>query len=146
MKDKLQKDMIQAMKDKDVIKKETLRLIISEIKNEKIKQKKELEVSDIIKIIKRGVKIRKESIELYKQGNRDDLTQKAQKEIEVLEEYLPKQLSEVELDKIILDTIKETGAQGPKDTGKVIKAIMSEYGSQTNGKTVQQLVFKKLSA
>ena len=146
MQKQLQKDLIQAMKDKDEVKKDTLRLIISEMKNEQIKQKKELNEEDNLKIIKRGIKTRKESIELFNRGNRVDLSKKTQKEIELLKQYLPKQLSGEELENIATNTINEIGAQGPQDIGKVIKAIMSKYSSQADGKTVQQLVSKKLNS
>lgn len=145
MQKRIRKDMLQAMKDNDVIKKETLRLILSEIKNEQIKQKKELKDEDITKIIKRGLKTRAEAMKLFQQGNRQDLVEKTKKEINTLEIYLPKQLSQEELKKIVLNTISELGASGPKDTGKVMKEIMSKYSSQTDGKTVQQIVSSKLS-
>lgn len=141
----IQSDLIQATKNKDEVKKETLRLIVSEIKNEKIKLKKDLTDSDIIKILKRGLKSRKESINLFKQGNRTDLIEKTEKEIDVITAYLPKQLSQEDIEKIVSSTIEELDAKDIKDTGKVMKAIMSKYSSQINGKTVQQLVSSKLS-
>lgn len=141
----IQKEMFQALKDKDPVKKETLRLLLSEMKNEEIKLQKELKEEDIIRIIKHSLKKRQEALELFQQGNRQDLVEKTQKEIKVLEAYLPKQLPKEELEKIVLDTIQEVGATTQRDTGKVIKAILSKYSSRTDGKTIQQIVSSKLA-
>lgn len=145
MQKRIQKDMLQAMKDNDAIKKDTLRLLLSEIKNEQIKLQKELKEEDIIKVIKRGLKTRQEAIKLFRQGNRQDLVDKTQAEIKVLETYLPKQLSREELEKIVAETISELGATTQKDAGRVMKEIMSKYSSQVDGKTVQQIVSSRLS-
>lgn len=138
-------DMVSAMKSGDVLKRETLRLTMSEIKNEQIDTRKELTDNDVVKIIKTGLKKRQESIDLFRQGNRQDLVDKTQKEIEILQVYLPKQLSKDELEKIVTQTIAELGVSSPKDTGRVMKEIMAKYGSQTDGKTVQQIVSLKLA-
>ncbi len=139
-------DMVGAMKSADVIKRETLRLLLSEIKKEHIDSKrKELTDTDVIKIIKSGLKKRQESLELFRQGNRQDLADRAQKEIEILEVYLPKQLSPEEVEKIVIQVVSELGASSPKDTGRVMKEIMSRYGSQVDGKTVQQIVSSTLN-
>lgn len=141
---KLQKDMLTAMKNKETVKKDTLRLIVSEIKKDQIDNKKELSESEIQKIIKRGIKSRREALKLFQQGNRNDLAETTQQELKVLEAYLPAQLPTSELEKIIIATITELEAATPRDTGKVMQAIMSKYSSQVNGKTVQQLVAAKL--
>ncbi len=144
MQERIRKEMMQAMKDKAEIKKETLRLILSEIKKEQIDKRKELTEEDITKIIKRGLKSRQEALKLFQQGNRQDLVTKTQAEIKVLEAYLPQQLSPEELEKVITATITELGASTAKDMGLVMKTVMSKYGSQVNGKAVQQAVAAKL--
>ena len=145
MQKRIQKDMFQAMKDNNTIKKETLRLLLSEIKNEQIRLQKELQEDDIIKIVKRNLKSRQEAIKLFQQGNRQDLVDKTQKEIEILKIYFPKQLSKEELEKIATDIISKLGATTQKDIGRVMKAIMTKYATQVDGKTAQQIVTNKLS-
>lgn len=140
---KIYNDMVLAMKSNDVIKRETLRLLLSEIKREYIDAKrKELTDVDIVKIIKTGLKKRQEALELFRQGNRQDLVDKTKTEMNILEVYLPKQLNQEELEKIVTQTISELGTANP---GRIIKEIMSKYSSQVDGKTVQQIVSSKLS-
>lgn len=138
-------DMVGAMKSGDTLKRDTLRLTMSEIKKERIDTRKELTDTDVIKIIRTGLKKRQESIDLFRQGNRQDLVDKTQKEIDILQVYLPKQLSKEELEKIVAQTIAELGVSSPKDTGRVMKEIMAKYGSQADGKLVQQIVSNKLT-
>lgn len=137
-------DMVSAMKANDVLKRETLRLLMSEIKKERIDTRKELTDEDVMKIIKSGIKKRQDSIELFKQGKREDLVEKTQLEIKILEVYLPKQMPQEELEKIIVEIIAKLGAGSPKDTGRIMKEVMSNYGSQVDGKIVQQIVSSKL--
>lgn len=134
-------DMVSAMKSGDVLKRETLRLLFSEIKKEQIDTRKELTDSDVTKLVKTGLKKREEAIQLFRQGNRQDLVDKTQKEMQILQAYLPKQLSPEEIERIVTDTIAVIG----KNQGLVMKEIMSKYGSQVDGKTVQQIVSKQLS-
>lgn len=134
-------DMVASMKAGDVIKRDTLRLLLSEIKNEHIDSRKELTDADIIKIIKTGLKKRQEAIQLFRQGSRDDLVDKTQKEMDILSCYMPKQLTGSELEKIVAEAIAALG----KNQGLLMKEIMSKYGSQTDGKTVQQIVARQLS-
>jgi len=134
-------DMVSAMKSGDVLKRETLRLLFSEIKKERIDTRKDLTDSDVTKLVKTGLKKREEAIQLFRQGNRHDLVDKTQKEINILQVYLPKQLSPEEIEKIVTDTIASIG----KNQGMIMKEIMSKYGSQVDGKTVQQIVSKQLS-
>jgi len=138
-------DMVSAMKASDVLKRETLRLLMSEIKKERVDSRKEPTDEDVMRILKSGLKKRQDSIELFKQGNREDLVEKTQAEIKILEIYLPKQMPKEELEKIISDIISKLGATSPKDTGRIMKEVMSNYGAQTDGKLVQQIVSSKLN-
>lgn len=138
-------DMVAAMKSNEILKRDTLRYLLSEIKQMRVDTRKELTDADVIKITKGSIKKRQDAIELFKQGGRQDLVDKNTTEIKLLEIYLPKQLSPEELDKIVTDTIARLGITNPKDTGRVMKEILSVYGSQTDGKTVQQIVSSKLS-
>jgi uncharacterized protein YqeY len=138
-------DMVSAMKTSDILKRDTLRLLMSEIKKERVDSRKEPTDEDVMKIIKNGLKKRQDSIELFKQGKREDLVEQAQAEIKILEIYLPKQMAKEELEKILSDIITKLGATSPKDTGRIMKEVMANYGSQVDGKLVQQIVSSKLN-
>jgi len=135
-------DMVNAMKTGDAEKRDTLRYVLSEIKKERIDTRKELNDDDVMKIVKSSLKKRRESLEMFKQGNRQDLVSKIEAEIKLVESYLPKQMSAEELEKIVSDTLALLGiaAPTPKDTGRIMKEIMAKYGSQTDGKSVQQIL------
>jgi len=137
---KIYADMVAAMKAKENIKKETLRLLYSEIKNQAKDTGKDVPDNGVLKLIKSALKKRHDALAIFQQAGRAELVDQAKTEIDVLEVYLPQQLSESELAKIISDTIQSLGAAGPKDTGRIIKEIMLHYGMQTDGKKVQKLV------
>ncbi len=144
VKEKIMADMKEAMKAKDMIKVSTLRLLLSEIKNKEIDKKGELTDEEIYALIQKAVKQRKESIEQYRFGGRNDLVQKEETELKILESYLPEQLSEEELERIIEEAIKETGATTMKDMGKVMKIVMPKVKGRADGKIVNEMVKKKL--
>lgn len=141
---KIYDDMITAMKAKENIKKETLRLLYNEIKNQAKDTGKDVPDSGVLKLIKSALKKRRDALALFQQASRDELVTQAETEIKILESYLPRQLDQPELDKIITATIQALAA-GPRDTGRVMKEIMTKYGMQTDGKTVQKLLAARLS-
>ena len=143
--EQLQKEMKEAMKSGDKEKLSVIRMLISEIKKVQIDSKKELTDQDIIKILQKYAKQRKEAIQQYKKANRPDLAEKEQKELEIVEQYLPKPLSKEELEKIIDETISELGASSMKDMGKVMKAITEKVQGRAEGSVISQIVREKLS-
>ncbi len=143
--EKIRNDMKDAMRVKDKERLGTIRMLISEIKKRQIDSGKEFDDNDILGVIKSMVKSREDSVNAYREGGREDLAEKEQKEIEILKSYLPKQLSEKEIEKIVEDAIKESGAVSVRDMGKVMKIVMAKYGSQVDGKTVNRIVKEKLS-
>jgi len=142
---KLQEEMKAAMKSGDKDRLSTIRMLISEIKKVQIDTKKELSDEEIIQILQRYVKQRKEALEQYKKANREDLAQKEEKEIQIVQEFLPQPLSEEELKKIIDETISQLNATSIKDMGKVIKAVMEKVRGRAEGSVVSSLVKEKLS-
>lgn len=142
---KLQEEMKAAMKSGDKDRLSTIRMLISEIKKVQIDTKKELSDEEIIQILQRYVKQRKEALEQYKKANREDLAQKEEKEIQIVQEFLPQPLSEEELRKIIDETISQLNATSIKDMGKVIKAVMEKVKGRAEGSVVSSLVKEKLS-
>lgn len=144
---KIQSDSIQAMKNKDKVKSETLKSIKTAIMEAKtaVGGKSDLEDSDIIKIIKKLAKQRKESAELYEQNGRPELASNENTELAVLNEYLPKMLSEKEIEEITTTTIARLGATTMKDMGKVMSYINKTYVGQVDGSMVSRIVKNKLS-
>ncbi len=143
---KIQEDLKTAMKAGDRFKVETLRGLMAQIKDERIKLRpKELTEDNVLAVIQRAVKRRKEAIELYKQGNRQDLADKEQKELELLREYLPEQLSGQEITNIVNQVIEQVGAASVRDLGKVMGAVMKQVQGKADGKEVQQIVRERLT-
>ncbi|WP_456443026.1 GatB/YqeY domain-containing protein [Caldithrix abyssi] len=145
LENKILQDLKEAMKSGDRFKVETLRGLIAQIKDEKIKLRpKEIEEKDVLTVLNRAVKRRKEAIELYKQGDRPELAEKEQKELEIIQQYLPEQLSTDEIIKFIEQAIAEVQAASIKDMGKVMGAVMKKVQGKADGKEVQQLVRERL--
>lgn len=146
LKVRVMEDLKEAMKRKDTITVSTLRLLLSEIKNKEIDKKGELTDDEVLAIIQKAVKQREEALEHYKTANREDLIDKETKELEVLKSYLPKPLTEEELEVIIDEAIRSVGAVGPKDIGSVMKVLMPKVRGRIDGKVVNEKVREKLSA
>ena len=142
---KLQEEMKAAMKSGDKERLSTIRMLISEIKKVQIDKKKELSDEEIIEIIQRYAKQRKESIKQYREAGREDLAEKEEKELKIVQEFLPEQLSEEEIEKIVDEVIAETGASSMKDMGKVMKVVMEKVKGRAEGSVVSSIVKKKLS-
>ncbi|ACN99046.1 GatB/YqeY domain-containing protein [Sulfurihydrogenibium azorense] len=142
---KLQEEMKAAMKSGDKDRLSTIRMLISEIKKVQIDSKKELSDEEIVSILQKYVKQRKEAYQQYLQAGREDLANKELKEIEVVQEFLPQPLSEEEISKIVEETIKEVGVTSVKDMGKVIKAVMEKVKGRAEGAVVSKIVKEKLS-
>lgn len=144
MKEELLKALKEAMKNKDEIKKDTITLLRSAILQVEKDNQKQLSEDEMLAIVSKEVKKRKESIADYEKANREDIVQKLKKEIEILSEYLPEQLSEEEIVKIVEEAINETGATSPRDMGKVMQAIRPKTNGKADGKVVSQIVREKL--
>lgn len=143
--EKITKDLTEAMKAKDTFRTSVLRMLKSALKNEEISKKSPLTDDEVLAIIKKQVKTRKDSMNEYASYNRMDLADSLQKEIDILNEYLPEELSDEELEKIVKETITKVKAESIKQMGMVIKTISSEYGARCDMAKVSKLVKEKLS-
>lgn len=143
--DQIMSDMKQAMKDKDKIRLNTVRMIKSALMNEKIKLGHDLNPDEELTVLNREKKQREESIDEFVKAKRDDLIDSTKKELEVVESYMPKQLSKDELDKIISETVEEVGAKGKSDFGKAMKALMPKIKGRADGKQASELVRNHLN-
>ncbi len=139
--DKLQADLKQAMLAKDAARTGTLRLLISAAKYLAIEKKlTELNDTDMIEVLRRQAKQRRDSIESFEKGNRHDLADKERAELAIIETYLPKQLSTDELTALVKAAIAETGATSKAQTGQVMKAVMANVAGRADGKEVNRIV------
>lgn len=137
----IEKDVIQAMKAKDEVRVSTLRMLKSAVGNYKIQAKKEkLEDAELLAIITKQAKQRRESLESFETAGRKDLADKEKAELSILEAYLPKQLTEDELRAEVQKAIAASGATGPADMGKLMKALMPAVQGKADGKRVQEAV------
>lgn len=139
-------DFKQAMKDRQPTKVSTLSLLRSQFKYVMIEKKTEkIEDADVIAVIKKQIKQRQDSIEQYEKGGRPELAQKEKEEYEILKSYLPAEMSAADLEKVIADIVKETGSQGMKDMGKVMKEASARLAGRADNKAVSETVKKILS-
>ncbi len=145
LKEQLSADLKQSMKDKDVIVKSTVILVRAAILQFEKDNKVELIDEDIIGIISKQVKQRRDALEEFKKADRQDLIDQTNKEIEILTKYLPQQLSEEEVKIIVLSAIQEVGATSMKDMGKIMAVVMPKIKGQADGGIVNKLVKEYLN-
>ena len=142
---RIDKDIILAMRSKDKLRITVLRSLKTAIKYEAIETGAELSEEKILSLFKSQVKSRQQAIELYKQGNRLELVEKEEDEIEIISEYLPVPLTEAEMINATKRVISELGATAMKDMGEVMKTLKTELGSRADGKILSNIVRKELS-
>lgn len=140
----LKKDLVNAMKSKDNFTRDTIRFLMSSLKQVEVDERKELSDGDIIKIIQKSIKQRDDSATQYKNAGREDLYEKESKEAEILKTYLPKQLSDLELKAIIIGIIAKTAASSIKDIGKVMGMALKECAGKTDGKRIKDIASELL--
>ena len=142
----LQSSMQAAMKSGDRDRGRTLRTLMAKLKERSIEKRGDLDDGEIIKVLQTAAKQRKESAEMYEKGDRNELAETELNELAIIEEYLPVQMSKEALAEIVDSIISETGAESMQDMGKVMPKVMKRVGGQADGKTVQELVKKRLSS
>ena len=143
--DQIQNDMKTALKNGEKIKANTLRLLISKLKNKAIEVRSSLDDKQILQVIQKTAKQHKESIRMYKDGNREDLVKQEQAELDIIEEYLPSMMSEEEVNIVVESIIQETGATTMADFGKVMPQVMKKGAGKIDGSIAQSILRSKLS-
>jgi uncharacterized protein len=146
LKERLDADLKSAMREKDVLRLSVVRMLKSAVKYREIELMKPLDDAGVQAVIVSEIKRRRDSVEQYKAGNRTDLSDKEEAEIGILQAYQPKQMSAAELEAKVDEVIGAVGAQGPKDMGAVMKALLPEVAGKAEGKTVSDLVKQRLAA
>lgn len=137
-------DAMKAMKEQDSARTAVLRLLISGFKNEEIKLGHELSEEETVKVLQKEAKQRRDSIEAYSKANRPELAEAEQAELEIITSYLPQQMSEEEIGKIVDQVIAETGATDTSQMGTVIGAAMKQIAGKADGASVSKVVRQKL--
>lgn len=145
LKEKLNEDLKQAMRDKEVVKRDSIRAINTMIKQIEVDERRVLDDTEVIKLVQRGIKQREEAISQYRAASRDDLVQKEQEQVDVFMLYLPKQLSNEELENGMKEIISEVGATSLKDMGKVMGVASKKFAGVADGKRINEMVKKLLS-
>jgi hypothetical protein len=138
--------MRDAMRARDQRRTSTLRMAMAAAKNRQIELGRELSDEDMVEVLGRQVKQRRESIEQFRAGGREEMAANEEAEAQILAEFLPEQLSEAELAAMVDEAVAETGAAGPGDMGKVMGALMPKTRGRANGKLVSDLVRRRLGA
>ena len=145
VKEQLDVELKQAMRDKDALKLSVVRMLKSAIKYREIELMKPLDEAGVLAVVSSEIKRRRDSVEQYKAGNRMDLADKEDAEITILQAWLPAQLGVEEIQKLVEAAVQKANAQGPKDMGAVMKLLMPETQGKADGKVVSDMVKARLS-
>jgi hypothetical protein len=138
-------DMKAAMKERDKEKVATLRMLISSLNNATIDQGDDLDDEAVVRVLNKEAKKRREAIDAYREGGREEQAQKEERELEVIKEYLPEQLDDEEVEEMIDEIIEQTGAESPGDMGQVMGQIMPKVKGRFDGSKVKDMVLAKLN-
>jgi uncharacterized protein YqeY len=145
MAEQIDKDLLAAMKAQEPLRLSVLRMMKAALKNKQVELGKPLEDAEALAVLRTLVKQRHESVEQFRKGGREDLATKEEAEIKIVESYLPAAVTEEEMDAAMAAVLAETGGVGPKDMGKVMKAVMAKFaGRNVDGKRVNEKVRAKL--
>jgi len=151
LKEQIATDTKQAMKARDAAVVSVLRMVSAKVLEKEVELRRskgrdyQLNDAETVAVISAYAKQRRQSIESYREGGRDDLVKQEKEELEILQRYLPRQLSEKEIAHVVEETITETGASGPADMGMVMRAVMPKLGGAADGGTVNAIVRQKLA-
>ena len=144
LKQKLTDDLRQAIRGRDKLRSSVIRLIMAAIKNTEIAKQASLDEADILGIITKEARQRKESIEAFRQGDRQDLVAQEEAELAILQEYLPRQMSRDEIIAYARKVIDQVGAQGPRDKGKVMAQLIPQLKGKADGREINAVVTELL--
>ena len=138
--EKLQQDLEKALRARDEVRKAAIRYIRSEIRNQELSERRILDDKGVISVLSRQARQRRESIEAFRQGNRQDLVDKEEAELAIIVEYLPEQMTEGQITSLAQRAIEEVGATGPADMGRVMGRVMPEVKGKADGQKVREVV------
>jgi len=142
---RLQADLTQAIRDRDELRRDTLRMAVAAAYNQSKAARRDLSDDEVAKVLAREVKTRRESVDAYSNAGRTDAAQREQAEIEVLARYLPSQIPEDEVAALAREAIAEVGATSPREMGRVMAALMPRVAGRADGKLVSSIVARELA-
>lgn len=145
LEERLQADMKQAMRDKNDVARDTLRMLLADVRKKSAELAKDLTPEEEVAVLVRAVKTRQDSVEQYEKASRADLATRERGEIAVVQAYLPKALSEAETRTAVISVLTELGLSSKKDLGTVMKAVMARHKGQLDGRAVQKLLGELLT-
>lgn len=145
LKERLQEDLKAAMLAHDTARATALRLLKAAIRNAEIEQQRELDDEGVLAVLERAAKQRRESIEAYRRGGREDLAAAEEMELDLIKAYLPQKMEEAEVRAVVAQAVAELGASGPADMGRVMKYLMDRLRGQADGRLVNALVREALA-
>ncbi len=141
---RLEEDLKAALRARDTLRTSTIRLARAALKNAEIERRRPLNEAEVIEVLRREVRRRREAIEAFTRGGRDDLVEKEQLEMAVLLGYLPAQLEEAEIHRIVAEVVAEVGATGGGEFGRVMGPVMRRVAGRADGRTVERIVREAL--
>ena len=136
---RIQEDLKQAMKARDAERTSTLRMLLAELKNERIKLGHEVDEGEFLVVVQRGVKQRQDAVDAFRKGGREELAAKEEREAALLNSYLPAQVSPDEVRAAVEELVRAEGLSGPSGIGKVMQAVMPRFKGRFDGKALQQI-------
>lgn len=145
LRSRLEEDMKAAMRARDNETRDAIRYVLSAVKNAEIEKRSELTDEEEMKLLRSQVKQRQDSIEQFRNGGRDDLAEKEESQVRILEKYLPQQMSDEELEAFVREGIAESGAEGPKDMGKVMGMLNARAEGRVDGRRLSTAVRNALA-
>ena len=145
IKERLTSDLKQAMKAGDTARRSVIRMAMAAIKNAEIAKRGTLEESDVLGVMAKEARQRQESIDAFKQGDRQDLVDREEEELAILQEYLPKQATREEIVAAARSVIAEVGAEGPRDKGRVMPVLIAQLKGKADGREINAVVTELLS-
>lgn len=145
LRERIQSDITAAMRSGEALRRDTLRMAESAIYNAEKRERREYSDDEIAAVVSREVKTRRESVEAFRKGGREDLASKEEAEIAILAVYLPEQLSEAEIERLVRDAVAATGASSPRDMGKVMGAVSPKTKGRADGRVVSQVAARVLA-
>ena len=144
MKSRLEDDLKQAMRSRDTVRRDVIRYLRSEIRNQEIRVQEELDDDGVVQVLSRQAQQRRDSIEAFEGAGRNDLVEKEQAELAIIMEYMPQQMTRDEIASLVQQVVTDVGATGPGDMGKVMSQIMPQVRGRAEGREVSSIVMETL--
>jgi uncharacterized protein YqeY len=145
LRSRLEEDLKAAMRAREAVRRDTIRYLLSEVQKAEKAEQRDFDDEEVLRVLGRQAAQRRESIEAFAKGGRQDLVDKEEAELEIILEYMPEQMSEEQIAELVQAAIEEVGASGPQDMGKLMGRLMPQVRGKADGRTVNEIVRRLLS-